>query len=314
MPTAESSTSANSTSRVSTSLLPTLQAIRGTVARELGVTLCLWQCEAILKQLLGHHVLVIAATGQGKTIPFFATLLFQLSLILIIITPLNLLGKQQQDKLKSLGIPAIALNHQTATEEAIKVSGYLAGHVAKANLYIKTLHLNRVIILSPELALNSASMLRFWEKLRNMSSHVRLVIDEAHLMVLWSSFRRPYENLQILKHLLPPRTTYYLTSATLPDNDFTTILNNLALLKSHLKILHRSNDRFNLSYIVRPLTYSKKSKADLLFIFPDSLHPPQLPQPPPPFIIYFQSKSEAESTMKSLKARVSPCRFSVSIL
>jgi superfamily II DNA helicase RecQ len=153
------------------------------------------------------------------------------------------------------------------------------------------------VILSPELAMNSAVMIKFWEKIRSMSMLVRLVIDEAHLMLAWAGFRKLYNNLSTLKHFLPARTDYYLTSATLPNSHLNTIFNNLALLRSNFSIIRRSNDRFNLSYVVRPMSHTKKSKGDLLFLFPDSSAPAT---DPAPFIIYVQSKADAEQIYDQL--------------
>lgn len=104
---------------VSTEL--TRDEIRETVLHAFGVRLCRWQLEAVVYQLQGRHVVAIAPTGLGKTLPFIVPLLFQRNLLLIIITPLNLLGTQQRRKLESLNIPAIALNAQTLTPEAVKV-------------------------------------------------------------------------------------------------------------------------------------------------------------------------------------------------
>ena len=62
------------------------------------------------------------ATGSGKTLTFWMPLLFRLEGIQIIITPLNILGKQNVDALAALGVAGIALSAETATTENFKVS------------------------------------------------------------------------------------------------------------------------------------------------------------------------------------------------
>ena len=62
------------------------------------------------------------ATGSGKTLTFWMPLLFRLEGIQIIITPLNILGKQNVDTLAALGVAGIALSAETETTENFKVS------------------------------------------------------------------------------------------------------------------------------------------------------------------------------------------------
>ncbi|KAF8986460.1 hypothetical protein BDQ17DRAFT_1259644, partial [Cyathus striatus] len=67
--------------------------------------LCLWQInvvQAVLKH--NHNVISIAGTGLGKTLTFWMLLLFHpADNILIIITPLNILGKQHVESLSRAG-------------------------------------------------------------------------------------------------------------------------------------------------------------------------------------------------------------------
>jgi superfamily II DNA helicase RecQ len=58
---------------------------------------------------------------MGKTLTFWIPLLFCPNGIQIIVTPLNQLGKQQIEDLKSMGMPAIAINAETANKENYKV-------------------------------------------------------------------------------------------------------------------------------------------------------------------------------------------------
>ncbi|KAG1902957.1 uncharacterized protein F5891DRAFT_893135, partial [Suillus fuscotomentosus] len=75
----------------------------------------LWQlkvAEALLKG--DHDVLCTAGTGMGKTLGFWIALLFCQG-IQIVITPLNMLGKQNAASLARAGIRAISISSETAT-------------------------------------------------------------------------------------------------------------------------------------------------------------------------------------------------------
>jgi superfamily II DNA helicase RecQ len=65
----------------------------------------------VVEAILQHDkdIISIVATGSGKTLTFWMPLLFRLYGIQIIITPLNILGKQNVDAHAALGIKGIAL-------------------------------------------------------------------------------------------------------------------------------------------------------------------------------------------------------------
>jgi superfamily II DNA helicase RecQ len=102
--------------------IPTLLEIRQKTITLLGYRPCLWQIR-VVEAILRHDkdIISIAATGAGKTLTFWMPLLFRLDGIQIIITPLNILGKQNVDALAALGIKGIALSAETATVENFKV-------------------------------------------------------------------------------------------------------------------------------------------------------------------------------------------------
>ncbi|KAG6380519.1 hypothetical protein JVT61DRAFT_8683 [Boletus reticuloceps] len=59
---------------------------------------------------------------MGKTLGFWLPLLFRLNGIQIVVTPLNLLGKQNAASLAKAGIRAIAISSETATLSNFAVS------------------------------------------------------------------------------------------------------------------------------------------------------------------------------------------------
>lgn len=83
---------------------------------------CLWQIQvtqAILRA--DQDVVLILATGSGKTLTFWMPLLFRTQGIQIIVTPLNILSTQNVAGLIKLGIKGLALSAETATSENFKV-------------------------------------------------------------------------------------------------------------------------------------------------------------------------------------------------
>jgi superfamily II DNA helicase RecQ len=84
---------------------------------------CLWQIhvvEAILKH--DKDIISIAATGSGKTLTFWMPFLFKKDGIQIVITPLNILGKQNVKSLVKMGIQGITVTAENATMQTFKVS------------------------------------------------------------------------------------------------------------------------------------------------------------------------------------------------
>lgn len=81
-----------------------------------GVQPCLWQVKVAQALLQGNKdMLCTAGTGIEKTLCFWIPLLFRIDGIQLVITPLNLLSKQNADSLGIAGILAIAINAETAT-------------------------------------------------------------------------------------------------------------------------------------------------------------------------------------------------------
>ena len=91
-----------------------LEIINKTV-NKLGKRPCLLQskiCQALLRG--NKNVICIAATGFGKTLTFLMPLLFSPDSIIIIVTALNILGKQNAEQLNAVGISSIAVNSENS--------------------------------------------------------------------------------------------------------------------------------------------------------------------------------------------------------
>ncbi|KAG6370627.1 hypothetical protein JVT61DRAFT_11253 [Boletus reticuloceps] len=121
--------------------IPTFPAIRTCTHDVFHVRPCLWQMKVVDAILRGNDVLCIAGTGMGKTLMFWMPLLFRPDGIQIVITPLNLLGKQNVAALERAHIPAISISAETATPANFHVSTLKASRkLIQDNLTFKLGH------------------------------------------------------------------------------------------------------------------------------------------------------------------------------
>lgn len=100
--------------------LPSVTNICNEVKAHFGFEPCLFQIEDAPAQLRGDDCITIAATGSGKTLTFWIPLLFVQGII-ILITALNILGDQNVAELTSLGINAVNVTAENASDALFKV-------------------------------------------------------------------------------------------------------------------------------------------------------------------------------------------------
>ena len=108
------------------SRVPSINEIRSRTLETFGKRPCLWQariCQAVLNG--DQDIISIAGTGMGKTLTFWMPLLFRPLGILLVVTPLNILGKQNVATLEKAGIDGIFISAGTAMDENFRVSNAL---------------------------------------------------------------------------------------------------------------------------------------------------------------------------------------------
>jgi Rad3-related DNA helicase len=109
----------------------TIKCIRNLVASKFGKWACWTQIKVAQVLWEGKGVVGVAATGAGKTLLFWIPLLMVLEegqdKQIIVITPLNLLDKQNKQLLQRVGITAIAVNKDLLKKDhnVWKVSNWL---------------------------------------------------------------------------------------------------------------------------------------------------------------------------------------------
>ncbi|KAF8121567.1 P-loop containing nucleoside triphosphate hydrolase protein, partial [Boletus edulis] len=269
--------------------VPSSSKIRQRTNDVFGVQPCLWQVKVVTAILQGNkHVICTAGTGMGKTLTFWIPLLFRPGGIQVIVTPLNLLGKQNAMSLEKAGIRAIAISSETATPsnfQAIRAFKY------------------RAIIVSPEQIMKPTGEFEKLLKCRIFVSQIiSIVIDEAHCLTEWGNFRPEYRELGRLRYILPSSIPLLVTSATLTKHTFSDITSLLHIPSHHRTIIRCSSDRPNIKISVKKIKYSFNSFADLTFLIPVGF---KVGDPPPPkFLIFFDNIADSVNAANVLCRRL----------
>ena len=89
-----------------------------------GFRPCLWQIQVVWAILNGDGVITIAPTGSGKSMTYWMPLLYIKHGIIVVVTPLKLLGGQFMDMLQGNGISAVSITASNTTNELFEVMIY----------------------------------------------------------------------------------------------------------------------------------------------------------------------------------------------
>ncbi|KAG2144045.1 P-loop containing nucleoside triphosphate hydrolase protein [Suillus cothurnatus] len=229
--------------------IPSIERIQQTAEQVFGYKPCLWQVKSALGQLEQQDVITISATGSGKTLNFWLPLLFNGNGIMVLITPLNILGDKNYNELKEIGINGINLTMSTATEDAYRE--------------IESLKY-QVIITSPECIQNDARFKRLWENKKFIEKVFAITFDESHCISKWGdSFHPEYGDIGNLRWILPAHIPFHITSATMPPHILEDVKRKLQIRSDAIEIIC-SNDRPNIYLRVEEMKYPINTKWDLL--------------------------------------------------
>ncbi|CAG8519912.1 15484_t:CDS:10 [Acaulospora colombiana] len=220
------------------------------------------------------HVICIAPTGAGKTLPLLLPTFIVPKSITLVVSPLNLLTKQINDLLTSKRIKSVALTAETSNLELIEV-----------------------ICLSPE-QLVGTSFKKVLESKEFESRLSRIVIDEVHILKQWGSrFRSAYLKLDHLRYTFP-KALFYLTTATLTPNEASDLRKTLKLPDEDLLVVKLSNDRPKLKFIVKQIKGKLSLYEDLVFLLGESA---STGCPPPKFLVFTNTRKEAQDATIALQ-------------
>lgn len=194
------------------------------------------QWESIAALLAGRDALVVMPTGSGKSIVYQLPALM-LPGLTVIVSPLIALMKDQQDKLASHGVDALAMHSHLSTSESRDTQQRMEDGTGE------------ILYLTPERFKDR----EFFERL--LTREVSLfVIDEAHCVSQWGhDFRPDYLVLgSIAKRL--GRPPILALTATATDTVRQDIAHQLGMRDPHITItgFARPNLRFEVSRTVNP--------------------------------------------------------------
>ncbi len=189
------------------------------------------QREAMESVLSGRDTLILMPTGGGKSLIYQLPTLVSDGLC-IVVTPLIALMKDQVDRLRRMGIPAVAVHSGLSSRQIdIALDNCVYGDV-------------KFLYVAPERL--SSEMFRLRVDRMNVTL---LAVDEAHCISQWGyDFRPAYLRIKELRRLIPDTPVLALTASATPQvaKD---IMTQLEFAEPN--ILQTSFLRPNLSYCVR---------------------------------------------------------------
>ena len=110
---------------VSTNRTWSIQDVRDLVQNRFRKRACYFQIKVAQALYTGKDVVACAPTGAGKTLTFWIPILMALEegkdKMSIVVTPLNLLGRQNKEALDKAGINGVAISQCNATPQTFKV-------------------------------------------------------------------------------------------------------------------------------------------------------------------------------------------------
>ncbi|KAI0069874.1 P-loop containing nucleoside triphosphate hydrolase protein [Panus rudis PR-1116 ss-1] len=210
-----------------------------------------WQLDVAEALQLGLDCTVVAGTGSGKTIPYALPLLLPENnkKIIIVISPLKALQRDQARRFCKLGIRAAAINENTFTP-AIKKE-------IEAFKY-------QALFLSPEMCLKT-NLARDMITSLGASQHIiACIIDEAHCISEWGGdFRKTYQDLSQLRAMLTQfrKVPFGAFSATLTPSALKSVLDTLLIEIDSAYYINRGNDRPNIKMEVQEINGAEDFNA-----------------------------------------------------
>lgn len=232
------------------------------------------QKEIITDILNGHDVLGILPTGTGKSICYQLPARL-LEGVTIVVSPLISLMMDQVKELKAMNF-----------KDAIAINSFL-DYESKRKIYT-SLNRYKLIYVSPE-SLQQGELLHYLKRL-----HISLfVIDEAHCISQWGhEFRPDYQKLKQVMEMLdsPPVLALSATATKEVQDDIIRSIDRPGINK-HIYPM----DRNNIALMIQEVL-TNDEKIDIIS---NTLSEYRVPA-----LIYFSSKSAAESVSITLSQRL----------
>ncbi|EPQ54869.1 P-loop containing nucleoside triphosphate hydrolase protein [Gloeophyllum trabeum ATCC 11539] len=270
-----------------------IKKIRDLTEQKFRKRACLFQvkvAQAIRERR--KDVVAVAATGFGKTLAFWTPLLMAMAdgedRCIIVVSPLNLLGRQNVQLLEDAGLKGVAIEAKTATAKTFQE--------IEEGRY-------QVIVANPEVIMQEGGRFeRLWKVPSFTSRLLYVVFDEAHCVSQWSDFREQFKYIGSLRYLIPGTIPFLVASATLPEPVLQDVAEILQLRRGETEYIRRSNDRPDIHLAVHRMEHPANSYRDLAFLIPDNFQPTDML--PPKFLIFFDDRKDTEEAVKYLRSRL----------
>ncbi|KAF8605762.1 P-loop containing nucleoside triphosphate hydrolase protein [Ceratobasidium sp. AG-I] len=171
---------------------------------KLGIKLQEWQRLGTAQLLSGKNVLLLVATGSGKSTLFLLYALARPQAIVLVILPLKLLQDNMALNFVRKGLTAVALNEDTIV--AAQEEGWNLRTECACGRY-------QIVLCSPE-QLNSSNMSKLIEDKEFQSQVSMIAVDEVHLIPAWGgdshgpAFRSAFNAIGALKRLSGPKFSF----------------------------------------------------------------------------------------------------------
>ncbi len=228
------------------------------------------QQEIITDVLAGKDVFALLPTGGGKSLCFQMPALIRPGLVLVV-SPLIALMKDQVDALQASGIAATFLNSSVeASESRERLSKLRMGHY-------------RLLYVAPERLM----LVGFLRDLQEWNVNL-IAIDEAHCISEWGhDFRPEYRKLAQLRELFP-KVPFLALTATATTRVRSDIVTQLKLHEPSCYVA--SFNRPNLTYRIFPKSKTFEQILDFLKSRPNDSG-----------IIYCQARKTTETVAEKLR-------------
>ncbi|KAI0057599.1 P-loop containing nucleoside triphosphate hydrolase protein [Artomyces pyxidatus] len=222
-----------------------------------------YQIEGTCALANGTDLLACIPTGAGKTAYLFLPILLHTAIqgdmsiplatrqrflqdpVMVAVLPTNSLESEKEKELNRLGIRALAINVDTLD----------AARERREDLWETARTKTSIILLSPEQLVSKGfeSLLEdktFQHRLRFLD------VDEIHLLDQWGeTFRKAFQQIGYTRARMPDHVVLTgLTATLLRGPRMANILRFLGLKAGQYHLIHRSNIRYDLRLLIRPLT------------------------------------------------------------
>ncbi|KAF8499420.1 P-loop containing nucleoside triphosphate hydrolase protein [Gautieria morchelliformis] len=253
-----------------------------------------WQFE-VCEAILGRKDCVLSIpTGGGKTLAFYLPLFAHWApgdnepshqKVVLIVSPLVELMKEQTADLNSHGIPAVALCAENM------VTGDVLAEFGRGQFCVG--------FASPEITKHPDFHTKVTSRPEVLDSLLFWGFDEAHTILEWrGSFQPDYRDAGgILRGHLPAGLPLLAASATVAPLLLEDLQNTLHIGEA-AEIIKFSNARPNVELCVQPILQPKDAFAELSFLVP---HEAQRLEDLESTIIYFNDCTEAELACDMLR-------------